>query len=156
MKKILIALDYNPSAQKIAETGHALAKSMDAAVVLLHVMEETGYYSAYAYSPIMGFNNFSSADVLLPDTQDALRKNIVEFLTQSKEHLGGAGIETLVKDGEVASTIVETATALQADIIVMGSHSRRGLEKILMGSVAEKVLRHSNVPLFIIPTKEIK
>jgi nucleotide-binding universal stress UspA family protein len=154
MKRILIALDYNPSAQKIAETGYALATSISADVVLLHVMEDTGYYSAYEYSPIMGFNNFNDANVLLPDTLQDLRKGIIEFLTKSKEHLGGgSNIETLVKDGEVASTIVETATTIQADIIVIGSHSRRGLEKILMGSVAEKVLHHSKIPLFVIPTK---
>jgi nucleotide-binding universal stress UspA family protein len=43
---------------------------------------------------------------------------------------------------------------LDVDVIVMGSHSRRGLEKILMGSVAEKVLRNSTLPLFIIPVVE--
>ncbi|MEP6746420.1 MAG: universal stress protein [Bacteroidota bacterium] len=156
MKKILIALDYNPGAQKIAETGYALATAMNAEVVLLHVMEETSYYSAYEYSPIMGFNNFSSADIMLPDTINDFRKGIEDFLEKSKEHLGGTNIQTLVKDGEVATTIIETASELQADIIVIGSHSRRGLDKILMGSVAEKVLHHSTIPLFIIPAKETK
>ena len=42
---------------------------------------------------------------------------------------------------------------MSADVIVMGSHSRSGLDKILMGSVAEKVLHHTSIPLFIIPTK---
>jgi nucleotide-binding universal stress UspA family protein len=154
MKKILIALDYNPSAQKIAETGYALAKSMDAEVVLLHVMEEINYYSGYDYSPIMGFDNFSNANALLPGTMGDLKKGVVEFLNKSKEHLGSVNIETLVKDGEPASTIIETATEIHADVIVIGSHSRRGLEKILMGSVAEKVLHHSKIPLFIIPSKE--
>lgn len=158
MKTVLIALDYNPSAQKIAETGYALAKSMEARVILLHVMEETNYYSANEYSPIMGFNtfNFNSADIISPGTTDILKQGIVEFLDKSKEHLGGIGIETIVRDGEVAATIVETAVNVLADIIVLGSHSRRGLEKILMGSVTEKVLHHSSIPLFIIPTKEIK
>ncbi|MEP7278126.1 MAG: universal stress protein [Bacteroidota bacterium] len=154
MKKILIALDYNPNAEKIAETGHALAKSMEAEIILLHVMEETAYYSAYEYSPIMGFNNFSSSDLLLPDRLNDLRNGVADFLEKSKEHLGGRRIETLIKEGEVAATIVQTAKELQADIIVLGSHSRRGLDKILMGSVTEKVLRHTTVPLFIIPTRE--
>jgi nucleotide-binding universal stress UspA family protein len=154
MKKILIALDYNPSAQKIAETGYALATAMQAEVVLLHVLEDTSYYSAYEYSPIMGFNNFSSTDLLMPDAINDLRKGVEEFLDKSKEHLGDPAIQTLVKDGEVATTIVETATDLLADIIVLGSHSRRGLDKILMGSVSEKVLHHSKTPLFIVPTRE--
>jgi len=155
MNKVLIALDYNPSAQKIAETGFTLAKAMKADIVLLHVMADPAYYAAYEYSPIMGFNsNFISPETLPPDTVDDIKKAAVEFLTSSKEHLGDAAIQTLALEGEVAATIVKTAKEIQADIIVLGSHSRRGLEKILMGSVAEKVLHHSSIPLFIIPTKE--
>ncbi|MEO5681873.1 MAG: universal stress protein [Chitinophagaceae bacterium] len=155
MKKVLIALDYNPSAQKIAETGYSLAKSMQAEVVLLHVMADPTYYAAYEYSPIMGFNsNFISPETLPIDTMEELKKGAIEFLASSKEHLGDASIQTLVLEGETAATINKAAVEMHADIIVLGSHSRRGLEKILMGSVAEKVLHHSNVPLFLIPTKE--
>jgi len=155
MKKILIALDYNPSAQTVAETGFALAKGMQAEIILLHVMADPAYYAAYEYSPIMGFNsNFISPETLPPDVSEEIKKGAVEFLNRSKEHLGDAGIQTIVKEGEVADTIVKTAADVQADIIVLGSHSRRGLEKILMGSVAEKVLHHSTIPLFIIPTKK--
>jgi len=155
MKKILIALDYNPSAQTVAETGFALAKGMQSEIILLHVMADPAYYAAYEYSPIMGFNsNFISPETLPPDVSEEIKKGAVEFLNRSKEHLGDEGIQTIVKEGEVADTIVKTATDVQADIIVLGSHSRRGLEKILMGSVAEKVLHHSTIPLFIIPTKK--
>jgi nucleotide-binding universal stress UspA family protein len=154
MAKVLIALDYNPSAQKIAETGFTLAKAMQAEAVLLHVMVEASYYASFEYSPIMGFNNFISPDALPPVNFEELKKGAAEFLNKSKEHLGDTGIQTIVQEGEVADTIIKTAKEVQADIIVLGSHSRRGLEKILMGSVAEKVLHHSDLPLFIIPTKE--
>ena len=53
MKKILIALDYNPSAEKIAEAGYALAKATNAAVILMHVVADPVYYSNLDYSPIM-------------------------------------------------------------------------------------------------------
>ena len=153
MKKILIALDYNPSAQKIAETGYALAQSMNAEVVLLHVMAEPAYYSSYEYSPIMGFNNFIGPEVLPPGTVNDLKSGATEFLDKSKEWLRNATIETIVREGETAATIIQTAEEKGAEIIVLGSHSRRGLEKILMGSVTEKVLHHTSIPLFIIPTK---
>ena len=155
MKKILIALDYNPSAQKIAETGYELAKSMDAGVILLHVMADPAYYAAYEYSPIMGFNNnFIGPQTLPPDITEDVKKSAMAFLERSKEHLGDTGIQSMVLEGDTAATIVKAATDFNADIIVLGSHSRRGLDKILMGSVAEKVLHHSAIPLFIIPTKE--
>ncbi|MEO5592639.1 MAG: universal stress protein [Chitinophagaceae bacterium] len=154
MKKVLIALDYNPSAQTVAETGFTLAKGMQAEVILLHVMADPSYYAAYEYSPIMGFNsNFISPQTLPPDITEDLKKGAMEFLNRSKEHLGDAAIQTFVLEGDAATTIVKAATDFNADIIVLGSHSRRGLEKILMGSVAEKVLHHSSIPLFIIPTK---
>ena len=63
------------------------------------------------------------------------------------------GIRTFLREGDFADAILEAAKDLHADIIVMGSHSRKWLEKIMMGSVTEKVLHHTSVPLFIIPTK---
>ena len=152
MKKVLIALDYNPTAQKIAETGLRLAKAMNAKAVLLHVVSDTTYYSSLNYSPIMGFDSFST--VIETDTNDKLMKVAQNYLDTSKQHLGDDTVETVVKKGDFADTILKTATDLDVDIIVMGTHSRRGLEKILMGSVAEKVLHHSLIPVFIIPTKD--
>ena len=152
MKKIVIALDFNSNGQQVAEKGHQLAISMHAETVLLHVMAETGYYSTYEYSPVTGFNNLNTTDVLIPDTLEEIRKAVQVFLDKTKQDLGGDNsIQTLIKEGDPATTIIDAAVDLQADIIVLGSHSRRGLEKILMGSVAEKVLRHSKIPLFVIP-----
>lgn len=156
MKKVLIALDYNPSAQKVAEAGYALAKAMNAQTILLHVTSDATYYSSLNYSPIMGFGGFSNSYIVETDTLEEIKKAAKIFLDKSKEHLGDDKIETVVKDGDFAETILSTAKELNADIIVMGTHSRRGLDKILIGSVAEKVLRHSCIPLFIIPTKTLE
>ena len=153
MKKILIALDYNPTAQKVAETGYNLAKAMNAQTILLHVISDATYYSSLNYSPIMGFGGFSSVDTIQSDTAEELKKVAQNYLDKSKQHLGDEKIETVVKNGDFGETILNTAKELKVDIIVMGTHSRRGLEKIVMGSVTEKVLHHSLIPLFIIPTK---
>jgi len=156
MKKILIALDYNPTAQKVAETGYALAKAMNAQTVLLHVISDATYYSSLDYSPIMGFGGFSSVGVVQTDTIEKIKKVAQTYLDKSKQHLGDDKIQTVVKNGDYGETILNTAKDLNVDIIVMGTHSKRGLEKILVGSVAEKVLHHSLIPLFIIPTKDIE
>ncbi len=154
MKKILIALDYNPSAQKVAETGHRLAKSMNAKVVLLHVVSDFTYYSSLNYSPIMGFDSFSNA--VETEGGGELKRVALNYLERSKEHLNDETIQTTVRSGVFAKTILDTAKELKVDIIVMGTHSRRGLEKILLGSVAEQVLHSSVIPLFIIPTRTIE
>ena len=154
MKQILIALDYEPSAQTIAETGMELAKAMKAEVTLLHVVTNTAYYSSLDYSPIMGFSGFGGANI--QETFIEIKKLSEDFLDKSKEHLGDGSINTIVKEGESADEILNTAKEIHADIIVMGSHSRSGLDKILMGSVTEKVLHNTTIPLFIIPTKKHK
>ena len=154
MKKVLIALDYDPTAQNIAETGFAFAKSMNAQVFLLHVTSDYVYYSSLDYSPILGYDSFSNLGVLQTNTVDELHKAAEGYLDTTRRHLGDETIQTLVKDGDFGEIILETAKELNVDVIVMGTHRRRGLDKILMGSVAEKVLHNSSIPLFIIPTKK--
>ena len=156
MKKILITLDYDPTAQKVAEEGFQLAKSMGAEVILLHVIADPLYYSSTAYSPIMGFTGYGYTD-LIPlqiDNIEGLKEASQQFLDKSKDHLGDKTIQTVVAEGDFAESILKTAKDLQANIIVMGSHSRKWLEKIVMGSVTEKVLNHTSIPVFIIPTKK--
>lgn len=154
MKKVLIALDYNPTAQKVAEMGYYIAKAMNAQSVLLHVIPGATYYSYLNYSPIMGFEGFSNLDKIQTDAEE-LKKVAKEYLDKSKKHLGDETIQIAVKNGDSGETILDTAKEVKADIIVMGTHSRRGLEKILMGSVAEYVLHHTSIPVLIIPTKSI-
>ena len=156
MKKVLIALDYNPTAQKVAETGFSLAKVMKAKVILLHVILDPVFYSSADYSPIMGFTSYSNLDLLKLENVEELKKVSQRFLNKSKRHLGDKNIKTVLGEGDSAETIIKTAEELHIDIIVIGSHSRRWLENILLGSVAEKVLHHSPIPLFIIPTKKDK
>lgn len=154
MKKILIAIDYNPTAQDIAKKGYELAQSMNAEIILLHVVLDYTYYSSLDYSPIMGFDSFSNLGVLQTSTVNELQNAAQDYLDKTKEFLGGGNIKTIVRDGDSGQAILNAAEEFGVDLIVMGSHSRRGLEKILMGSVAQKVLRNSKLPLFIIPVVE--
>jgi nucleotide-binding universal stress UspA family protein len=104
----------------------------------------------------MGFDGFNSIDTIQSDNVDELKKAAQRFLDEAKKFLGDESIETVVSSGEFGDAIVETAKEMHVDIIVLGAHSRRGLDKILVGSVTENVLHHSLVPLFIIPTKGIQ
>jgi nucleotide-binding universal stress UspA family protein len=153
MKKVLIALDYDPTAQKVAEVGFSVAKEMNAEVTLLHVLTDPVYYSSMDYSPIMGYTGYLDMDQLQLDSVDGLENASALFLAKTKQHLGDSTIQTLVKEGDFAETILKTAKAIHADMIIMGSHSRKWLENIIMGSVTEKVLHHTSIPLLIIPTK---
>lgn len=154
MKKILIALDYDPTAQKVAEQGYSLAKAIGAEVILLHVITDPSYYYSADYSPIMGFGGFMDVAQFQPASVEGLKAASLVFLEKTKHHLKDETIQTIVKDGEIADSIIKTAKELHADIIVMGSHSRKWLENIVIGSVAKDVLNDTKVPLYIIPTKK--
>jgi nucleotide-binding universal stress UspA family protein len=149
MKRILIALDYDPTAQKVAEAGFAMAKAMGAEVTLLHVMvNQMMYASAYAD---MGAWQIETLETL--EALDILRQTSNDFLQKAKRHLGNKSINTINKEGDTAQQILQSATEISADCIVMGTHSQKWLENILMGSVTEEVLRKTTVPMFIIPTR---
>jgi nucleotide-binding universal stress UspA family protein len=154
MKKVLIALDYDPTAQKVAEMGFSLAKAMGADIILLHVIADSVYYSSTEYSPIMGFSDYMGVSQLQLDNLDGLRKAAQHFLDKSKHHLGDESIQTMVEEGDFAESILKTAKSTHTDVIVIGSHSQKWLEKIVMGSVTEKVLNHTTIPLFVVPTKK--
>ncbi len=144
MKKVLIALDYDQTAQKVAEVGFKLAKSLNAEVVLLHVISNpVFYYSSYM---VMAPLHIKGVHELKAVSQD--------FLDKTKHDLGDETIQTLVKEGDIVESIMETAKDLNVDIIVLGTHSRKWLEDILVGSVAESVLKQTTLPLFVIPTKK--
>ena len=144
IQKVLIAMDYDETSQKVAEVGFSMAKAMNAETILLHVIsEQPVYYSTYTYMR-----------ELRVDILGDLKKSTQEFLDKTKKHLGDDSIKTILKEGEIAETILNTAKELKVDVIVMGSHSRKWLENIILGSEAEDVLKKTTIPLFIIPTRK--
>lgn len=151
MKKILIAIDYNPCSQKIAETGFEYARAMNAEVCIVHAIADIAYYSM-EYSPIMGFNGFS------PDSAykniDEQEKEAEEFLSAVVKHLGGVNIETKVLNGKTSEIILQYAAEYDASLIVMGSQSHSSFEKVLMGNVVADVLKHSLIPVMIVPAEK--
>jgi len=151
MKKVLIALDYNPGAQRIAETGYELSKALNAQTILLHVISSATYYSSLNYSPIVGFDSSSNLDVVQTDSIEKVKGLAQIYLDKSKRLLGDKAIQTIVKEGDFGETILQTAREFKADLIIMGTHKHKGLDRILMGSIVENVLQHTDIPLLIIP-----
>ncbi len=138
-KVILVPLDGSALAEAILPHIEALAKSENAQVVLLRV-------------PVTPANEFVSRDPtviskVLKDTcqqaKDYIDSKVAE-LAQSAANVTG-----VVQEGSVPDTIAETAKALHADLIAMSTHGRSGLQRILMGSVAEQVVSISPVPVML-------
>jgi nucleotide-binding universal stress UspA family protein len=155
-KNVLIALDYNPNASKIAEIGYSFAKAMKAEITLLHVVENEVYYTSFMTSPLTGLGDFDSAAFYQYMNNDGMNQAANYYLDKIKKHLNDSKIEILVENGDFAEVILKTAKTLKADLIIMGSHSQKWLEQVLMGSTTEDVLNQTQIPLLIIPTKKKK
>lgn len=151
MKKIVIALDYDKSAEKVAAAGYELAKDLHAQVLLLHVVDEPVYYSSTGYSPIMGFTGFTEREMVQADT-GMLHKEAKRYLQECKKHLDDETIETMVLEGDFAEAILKAVTTFNADLLVMGTHRRTGIDKLIMGNLAEKMLHHLTIPMMVVPT----
>jgi len=149
MKKILIALDYNPAAQKVAETGQLLAKALGADLVLAHVIAEPAYY-ALEYSPIMGYQGAytdSTAGI-----GEEIKEEATSFLAATASHLGDPSLKTMILEGDVEEALLDYAESENADLIVLGSHRHHGIDRILSPDLAVHLLRHSKIPVLSVPT----
>ena len=154
IKKVLIALDYDPTAQKVAEVGYTLAKTIGAEVILIHVISNQMYYAFTGHVTIMGFAGEKATGKCNTKTNTEANKTAQHFLDSTKKHLGDDTIQTVLKEGDFAKSILDVAKETHTDIIIIGSHSKKWLENIVMGSVTQEVLNNTTIPLFVIPTKK--
>jgi nucleotide-binding universal stress UspA family protein len=152
MKKVLIALDNHTNYSLVSSKGSELARALGASIALLHVFPDTISTSPDVFSglyPTIGNMDMEQELKLAELLEEESRK----FLNQVKLEINDETAEIYTTEGNVPFAILETAANCKADIIVMGSHSRNGLDTILMGNVAKQVLKHSHMPLFIIPVR---
>lgn len=142
-KKLLIATDGSALAQKGIDQGLALAKALQAKVLVITVSEPWT-------STISGEMAISFPVKDYDEQVTANAKKLLDAVTASAK-ASGVACETLhVKDKLPADGIVETAKAKGCDLIVMASHGRRGLSRMLLGSQANKVVTYSDLPVLII------
>lgn len=152
MKKVLIAVDYNPVSEKVAKAALELVRSMDAEIGLIHVLADVSYYGTQ-FPTFMGYDGYAGMG---PDLNMALEMRQVaeEFLDKAAEHLDHPKVTTHLAEGDTANAILDYADQWNADLIVMGTHSHSTWEKILMGTVAEKILEKTKIPVYVVPVKK--
>jgi nucleotide-binding universal stress UspA family protein len=143
-KRILVPADGSKTSAKGLAMAIRLAKENRAKLLLMHVVEE---YAAFA-TPEAGLAVGPILDAIREGGQRTLKR-----VTQAARRAGAHPQTALVEDfgGRVADAIVGKAKRWKADLIVMGTHGRRGLNRALMGSDAELVVRWSPVPVLLVP-----
>ena len=148
-KNILIATDGSKFAGQALNHGVKLAKNTGARLTFVTV-SETWSALDMAYEARGGaFNPIS-------EYEKAVEETAAKILSSAKAAAEKAGVKSTgvhLKDRHPADGIVETAAAKKCDLIIMGSHGRRGIQKMLLGSIASEVLGLSSIPVLVVKAK---
>lgn len=140
-QKVLVAVDSDPVAVKAAEVGVELATALAAELALISVADRGLADAAVPEMP---------RDELLTDAREHARQVIADLAPKLAP---GTTTLTFMPEGEPAEQIVKTAEAWQADLVVIGSHGRGALGRMLLGSVAEAVMRRAPCPVLVVRGK---
>ena len=138
--KILVPTDGSACRDKAVSFAGNLAKKLSAEVHVLFVAE-TNYSGPWFYLLL---------DEDVCEKVKARGREIADKAASSLHRRGVTSTETHVEEGHPGEVIPKVAETLRADLIVMGTHGRRGLERALMGSVAREVANTSSVPLLLV------
>jgi len=149
LKRILLATDLSPASEPALRCAAALAIRMDAGLVLLHVVSEKELDGlAKAHQPR------HPVDLIYSELQEAVREQYRRAVPDEVRRFLHA--EVLVVPGVPSEEIIRIAAAEGADLIITGTHGRTGLRRILMGSVAEQVLRGAPCPVLTVRPQELR
>jgi len=138
-KKILIATDGSKNSERAVQHGIKLAKPLNAEVIGTYIID----ISAFLTLP---------ETVVWDNVKDLLHKEgekAAEFIKKEAEK-EGVRVKTIVKEGSPSKDIVEIAEKENADVIIVGTAGRTGLDRFLLGSISEKVVRTAKCPVIVI------
>jgi len=142
VRRVLVPTDFSDGAAGGLEWARALARAFDAEIVLLHVVDLGATWVPLSGPAVFPAPTPASAVAEVAD----LAKTALHALGQDAPEV----TQRLVRTGHPREQIPEVALEVGADMIVMGSHGRRGMSHLVIGSVAEYVVRHATVPVLII------
>jgi len=146
-KKVLFCTDFSENADYAFEFAYGIAKRDEGLLYILYVLPENPH-QAFAENYI----NKEDLEKIQKSIEEDLVNNYKEHYAKKIE--GEIEFETVTKSGRADKEILEFAEKEKVDLIVMGTHGKTGIEHVFFGSVAEKVLRHSPFPVFIIPNRK--
>ena len=141
-KHILIPVDGSPIAARAVDKALAIAEAFKSAVSLIYVIDP------YAFTGVGTDLSYGQAEYLSAATAEGN-----EALKQARQVFEARGIEVssaVVEGHAVYRAILDAAQAAHADLIVMGSHGRHGLEKLILGSVTAQVLAHAHLSVLVV------
>jgi nucleotide-binding universal stress UspA family protein len=144
-KTILFATDFSESSDYAFQYAYALAKKFNARLLLVHVINEPVDLRGF-YVPHISFEKLEE------EIEEGAQKMMEKFCrTHIRDY---DNFESIIVPGIPYDEIIKKATDNSADLIILGTHGRTGLDHVLFGSTAEKVVRKSPVPVMTIRISE--
>jgi nucleotide-binding universal stress UspA family protein len=143
-KRVLVPLDGSPLAERALPVAMALAQKLDSTIVLFRALEISAPSIPALYP--------DTALSLAREAHEHVRTEVEQYLAAKEGELEGQGydVEVELRDEPPAEGILDTASAMEIDLIVMSTHGRGGLARWTFGSVADKVARHSPCPVLLV------
>ncbi len=148
MKTILAAVDFSNSTSGVVATAAEMARAFGAEIHLLHVIEPEPTYTAYGFTP----DEFPAIHTFHEETRTRAQKTLDTAAAKAAE--SGVTAVTHLGDGSPLHVLEEKVKELNADLVVLGSHGHGVMASLLLGSVAEGMVRKSIVPTLVIPAKK--
>lgn len=139
-ERILVPTDFSESSQAAADLAAELARRLGSEVRAVTVVDTRPLEHAYGDEAF----RYQRIEAIRSEAQQELDRFV------GKHFAGCAKVEAIVRDGDAFSEILAGATDTGCDLIVMGTHGRTGLVHLLIGSVAEKVVRHAPIPVLTV------
>ena len=139
---ILVPIDGSSTARQAIDKALAIAQAFKSSVTLIYVIDP------YAFTGVGNDFSYGQAEYLAAATAEAN-----ESIGAAKRVFEAQGIAvngSVVEGHAVYQAILDTAESLNADLVVMGSHGRRGLEKLVLGSVTAQVLSHAHLSVLVV------
>lgn len=143
IRRIVTPIDFSDNSRLIADSSAFMASRYGASLNLVFVVQNFEDYSGF-FVPQMHVPNLE--DELMHGAEERMEK-FIEEMKPAFEEIGLSDISNKVLMGDVAEQIVDYAAEIEADMIIMGTHGYKGLEKIMFGSVADKVVRSALCPV---------
>jgi nucleotide-binding universal stress UspA family protein len=145
VRRILVPTDFSEGAHRALTLAIKFAKLLRAAIDLLHVQ------AMPTYTPVPSVPGAVPLPPPVPEAAEGVRESLAVLAAGVRE--SALECQTGTVEGIPGDEIVDYATKIGADLIVMGTHGRGGLRRVLLGSVAEKVLRAACCPVLVVPIR---
>ncbi|MGA1872675.1 MAG: universal stress protein [Thermoplasmatota archaeon] len=141
-RNLLVPVDGSDLSREAFEQALSLSKMTGCKTTVLHVIE----FLYSDYTMLEGAEIISASNLIQSETREQVKIFLDEFIDRGRKE--GVEVRALIKEGPVAHEIIELSK--NYDLIIIGTHGRRMISSLIMGSVAEKVSRHAYCPVMLV------